>query len=351
MNYNLENMDMLQQGQNVDNHLPKEILQYAVGALLYTPAFHPKIVETIRNHTYPHLKTWAFCLEDSMADEAVEAASDSLVASLYQLAELVSSGQCAKESLPLIFIRVRHADQITELFAKLKDIDWLLTGFIAPKFECSNMMGYLTAIEQINETSGHVIYLMPILESQRVIFLESRHDELLGIRKALQASAKYILNVRVGGNDFCNQFGLRRSLTESIYDMGLIKDILVDILNVFGRDFVVSAPVWEYFGNEDDHAWQVGLEKELRQDRLNGFVGKTAVHPSQLLSIQQSLMIDEADYQDALQIMNWQDERFGVSKGVQIQRMNEVRVHQQWAKKTLALASIYGVKRNGRHDE
>ena len=174
--------------------------------------------------------------------------------------------------------------------------------------------------------------------------------ELLSIREALLEMKDEILNVRVGGNDFCNLFGLRRSIDQSVYEIGVIAEVLMDIFNIFGRDFVVSGPVWEYFGLNKGAAWQRGLERELQADRLNGFIGKTAVQPTQLRPIQQALIVDEADYLDAQQVLNWQNECLGVCKGVQIERMNEKRVHQQWAQKMVALANVYGVKRNTDHE-
>lgn len=349
MKYHFEEIDMYKPGIVLGSQSAKEILQYAVGALLYTPASHPKIVDTLLENAYPDLKSWAFCLEDSLTDQASEQAAELLVHSLQHLAECVQNGQSSAENLPLIFIRVRSPQQIEKLFTRLADIDWLLSGFIAPKFETSNMLAYLASMRQINTNSTHMLYLMPILESQSIIYKESRMTELLALQKALAADKDQILNIRVGGNDFCNLFGLRRGISQCVYDIGVIADVLSDIMNVFGRDYVVSGPVWEYFGTEKGGAWQLGLENELRADRLNGFIGKTAVHPTQLRPIHRSLIVDEADYLDAQQILNWQDENLGVCKGVQIERMNEQRVHQQWARKILALANVYGVKRTVNH--
>ncbi len=350
MKYLFEEIDMYQHGTTVSHLTPKDILQYAVGALLYTPASYPKIVDTLLENTYPDLKSWAFCLEDSLTDQAAEQAADSLIYSLHQLAQSIQSGACPTERVPLIFIRVRSAGQMEALYAALADIDWLLSGFIAPKFERSNMLDYTAALRRVNHLSSHVLYLMPILESQAIIYKESRMAELLSIREALLEMKDEILNVRVGGNDFCNLFGLRRSIDQSVYEIGVIADVLMDIFNIFGRDFVVSGPVWEYFGLNKGAAWQRGLERELQADRLNGFIGKTAVHPTQLRPIQQALIVDEADYLDAQQVLNWQNECLGVCKGVQIERMNEKRVHQQWAQKMVALANVYGVKRNTDHE-
>lgn len=350
MKYHFEKLDMVMQGIELNIETPKEILQYAVGALLYTPASYPKIVETLLEQTYPDLKSWAFCLEDSLTDQAADQAAEQLIASLKRLADALKNGQCSPDQLPLMFIRVRSAQQMALLFDCLADIDWLLCGFIAPKFERSNMEAYTDVLRQINTHSHHPLYLMPILESPAIIYKESRLTELQAIKKTLDEVQELILNVRVGGNDFCNLFGLRRGVDQEIYQISVIADALGDILNVFGRDHVVSGPVWEYFGAESGAAWQQGLLRELKSDLLNGFIGKTAVHPTQLDPIQRSLVVTEADYLDAQQILNWQDSTLGVRKGVQIERMNEQRVHQQWARKILALAKVYGVKRTSDHE-
>ena len=68
-------------------------------------------------------------------------------------------------------------------------------------------------------------------------------------RKVIK-NKRIVLNIRVGGNDFSNMYGLRRNINQNIYEIGVIRDILVNIINVFGADFVVSGPVWEYFGSD-----------------------------------------------------------------------------------------------------
>lgn len=91
------------------------------------------------------------------------------------------------------------------------------------------------------------------------------------------------MNIRVGGNDFSNLYGLRRNEHQNIYEIGVIRDILANIINVFADTYVVSGPVWEYFKKGSDTAWEKGLRKEIELDLLNGFIGKTCIHPSQLL--------------------------------------------------------------------
>ena len=131
---------------------------------------------------------------------------------------------------------------------------------------------YIDILRKINSGSGQPVYAMPILESSAIADGATRISQLTAIRELLLSAKEYILNVRVGGNDFCNLYGLRRSVNQTIYDVGVVRDILVDIVNVFARDFVVSGPVWEYFENDKNDKWAAGLKKELEFDRINGFI-------------------------------------------------------------------------------
>ena len=105
----------------------------------------------------------------------------------------------------------------------------------------------------------------------------------------MESVQNFILNIRVGVNDLSNIYGLRCDINHTIYDIGVVRKILVDILAVFAKDYVVAGSVWNYFGDEKNTAWADGLKNELALDRLNGFIGKSAIHPSQLPYIFDSL--------------------------------------------------------------
>ena len=77
----------------------KKILQYQIGGLLYMPAFQKNIVEKIKNNSIEKLTSIAFCLEDSIRDDALPEAEETLKSILQNLKNL--------PKLPLIFIRVR----------------------------------------------------------------------------------------------------------------------------------------------------------------------------------------------------------------------------------------------------
>lgn len=319
---------------NINN----EMLPYKVGGLLYTPALNEGIAEKIINHTYDCLTSIAFCLEDSIMDSALYDAEQTLIKTLEKLK--THSDEC---ELPLIFVRVRNPEHLYHMSHLLDEHSNILTGYVLPKFDMSNAQEYIDVIKKLN-IENKKIFAMPILESQMIANKSGRTKILLNIHQLLMEVKEYILNVRVGGNDFCNLYGLRRSANQTIYDIGVIRDILIDIINIFACDFVVSGVVWEYFGLKTDEDWDNGLRCELELDRLNGFIGKTAVHPSQLPVIYESLKVSADDYNDAMSILNWDSDNLGVGKSTEGSRMNEVKCHTQWAKKIKILGDIYGVK-------
>ena len=61
---------------------------------------------------------------------------------------------------------------------------------------------------------------------------------------------------------------------------------------------MVSGVVWEYF-NGTTQKWKIGMRKELQLDRLNGFIGKTVIHPNQIPIVNESLKVRNTDLEDA----------------------------------------------------
>lgn len=316
-----------------------ELLPYQVGGLLYAPAFRSDIVTKIREGGYPGLTSAALCLEDSVRDEALERAEQFLKDILSALEEFQRQGG----TLPLLFVRIRtprHLEHVHRLLAGAGDV---LTGYVLPKFDLSNAGDYAGLMERLCRSDGTPLFYMPILESRMIADAAGRAACLTELKQVCDARRDRILNVRVGGTDLCNLYGLRRSERQTIYDVGVVRDILADIINVFGGDYVVSGPVWEYFGGNPRGAWAEGLRRELELDRLNGFVGKTSIHPCQLPLIQEGMKVSRRDYEDAMRILRWDEETLGVAKGGGGDRMNEVKCHTRWARRVAALAQVYGV--------
>ena len=308
-------------------------LRYSVGALLYSPALNRKITTSILSGQFGNNYSIALCLEDTIADSAVGHALNQMEKTF---ATLHSAFITQNVVLPKIFVRVRNPEQIKEVFHRISPYVDIFTGFIFPKYSVTNADRYNVEFEKVLEESPKEFYMMPILESEDIVDYASR--------PAVDSMKEHVLNVRVGGNDFSNAFGLRRHIDETIYDILPISQLLCDILTVFSRDYVVSGPVWEYYSSSNEE-WADGLKRELKLDVLNGFVGKTVIHPNQIPVVTESLKVKKQDYDDAMEILSWSgDKELLVGGSAQKERMNEVNTHLRWAKRTAALASIYGVQ-------
>jgi citrate lyase beta subunit len=315
----------------------KELLPWKVGSLMYVPALNTGVGEKVCSGAFPDLNSLAFCLEDAITEEGVKKAELQLVKTLAYMAEHWN------ERMPMLFVRVRNCNQFERLPAMLGELTGILTGVIFPKFDLTNAAEYCAITGKIESGKSNPLYIMPILESGSIMHLDSRKRTLLGLRELLDGCRNYVLNIRVGAMDFCNLYGLRRTITQTIYDIAVVKDVLTDILTVFANDYIVSAPVWEYFSNVDgDESWARGMENELQLDMANGFIGKTVIHPSQLPLVKKWLQPTTTDVKDARAVLDWKAGEAGIARSVNGNRMNELATHRKWAKKILILSEIYG---------
>jgi len=314
------------------------IIYYSVGALLYCPANNDSIVTSITSEKFGTKYSLALCLEDTIGDDHVEEAEEKMLESLRAIHR---ESTTSSFYMPKIFIRVRYPEQIKKLCDKLKESLSIITGFIAPKFDLDCADDYINAIKSINSTYDKTLYFMPIFESHAIINLKTRYDVLYSLKEKIDSIEPYILNIRVGGNDLSHAFGLRRHVNESIHDMKPIDSIFSDIITVFGMNYVISGPVWEYYNGLK---WSKGLIKEIQQDLLCGFIGKTVIHPKQIDIVNSALQVSEHDYEDAKSILNWNEDSTNlVSGSCSNERMNEYKTHSNWALKTLFLAEYYGI--------
>lgn len=314
-------------------------LKYKVGALLYSPALNRKVADSIIAEKFYRPYSLALCLEDTIADDSVEFAEKQLGATLKRLLEASSDKNFY---MPMIFIRVRSSEQLLRLWEELANCSELITGFIFPKYSVGNADSYNGAMRTINSEANRTVYMMPILESRDIVEYSTRHTVLSDLKSKIDSVKDIILNIRVGGNDFSNEFASRRHYDETIYDILPISQLLSDILTVFSREYVVSGPVWEFFSS-DNEEWKCGLRNELKLDKVNGFIGKTVIHPKQISVVNEALKVSHKDYEDAKKILNWDETGLQVGKSFTGERMNEVKTHINWAYKTITLAEIYGV--------
>lgn len=105
-------------------------------------------------------------------------------------------------------------------------------------------------------------------------------------------------------------------------------------------DYIVSGPVWEYYNGEN---WDTGLCREIKDDQLCGFIGKTVIHPKQIELVYSAYKVPKKDLDDAKAILNWNEDSHSlVSGSTAKERMNEYKTHSRWALKTILLAEAYG---------
>lgn len=339
-----EHIKLHMQPQVWNKRSGKEVLQYVVGSLLYMPATTTKIGNEIVQGRYAHLKTMVLCLEDSIGDDMVRRAELSVVEVAETLKAALECGQLTIDNLPLIFIRVRETGQMKHLKTLLGDKLSIFTGFIVPKFNQHNCESYIEEFMDVINDLEEDFYMLPIIESKEAMYRQLRMANLIKINSELKRISDHVLNIRVGAADFCNIYGIRRDIHSTLYDINVVANCLSDIMNVFGRNYVVSSGVWEYFGKERNMDWDLGLQRELRLDKLNGFIGKTCIHPTQLPVVQEHLIVPYENYQDAICILGMSHGVQGVIKGYGANKMNESKTHSKWARRVLGLASIYGVR-------
>ena len=315
------------------------LLYYSVGALLYSPANNETIVDSIINQKFGTKYSLALCLEDTIRDDCVAEAENKLIDSINRLYMHTTQSEFY---LPKIFIRVRTAQQITSLYKALGENTALISGFILPKFSLENADEYIQEIIKVNEHAKNPVYTMPIYESSSIIDLRCRYDILYALKDKLATIEDRVLNIRVGGNDLCHIFGFRRHSNESIHQIRPIANIFSDIITVYGMDYVVSGPVWEYYNGD---SWESGLYHEIADDQLCGFTGKTVIHPNQIAVVNEAYKVSRKDYEDANAVLDWDSKSHKlVAANVGKERMNEYKTHFNWAMRTRFMAESFGIK-------
>lgn len=354
----------------------KQLLSYAVGAALYMPALRPTIAEDILNGKIRGLVSLVIDLEDAVGDNLVQEAERLLEETMRKLHFYIREGLLPADKLPLLFIRVRSEEQLVRMLNALSPEIHLVTGFAFPKFSAVSGEGYLRLLEAHNRNKpagAPALYGMPILETPEILYRESRLEELLEIRKLLIRYKEYVLNVRIGATDFSSIYGLRRNPDMTIYDIGVIRDCITDIINIFGRldnSFVIAGPVWEYFKSdrvfkprlretpfeemmgEDGlrlrlsyiNRYVDGLIREVAFDKENGIIGKTIIHPTHLQPVQSLYVVTHEEYFDALSIIeNSAGGDTGVMKSRYENKMNEIKPHLNWSRRIMNRAKVFGV--------
>ncbi|MFD8705954.1 HpcH/HpaI aldolase/citrate lyase family protein [Kitasatospora sp. NPDC059648] len=352
------------------------VLATALGGTLYSPATRPALAADIRKQAARGVVSMVLCLEDAIADHEVDAGERNLVG---QITDLVNDFTDCAQDHPLLFIRVRTAEQILDLAERLGPAVGLLSGFVLPKFTAEGGGAYLAALAAAEAATGRRLFAMPVLESPELAHLETRREQLFGIAELLAAHRDRVLAVRLGVTDLCSAYGLRRSPDLTAYDVALVAAAIGDVVNVLGRadgtGYTVTGPVWEYFPVQErmfkpqlrrtpfaesagtarasgeevrrriiEHDLD-GLIREVELDRTNGLLGKTCIHPSHVPAVHALSVVTHEEYCDARDILRQEQGGGGVLRSAYTNKMNEARPHRAWAERVLLRAEVFGVAR------
>ncbi|MFE7704566.1 HpcH/HpaI aldolase/citrate lyase family protein [Streptomyces sp. NPDC057486] len=345
---------------------PARILSAALGATLYSPATRPRLADDILKQAGRGVVSMVLCLEDSIDDSEVSDAEENLVR---QFADLAARGA----EVPLLFIRVREPEQMTDLVQRLGSSVRLLSGFVLPKFTEERGLPFMEALTKAETAGGQRLFAMPVLESPELLHLETRAATLQGIVRTVSMYRDRVLALRLGVTDFCSAYGLRRAPDMTAYDVQLVAAVIADVVNVLGRadgtGFTITGPVWEYFrlqermfkpqlrrspfleGRADglrttliEHDLD-GLLREIELDRANGLLGKTCIHPSHVAPVHALSVVSHEEFSDARDILRPERVGGGVMRSAYTNKMNEVKPHRAWAERTLQRAEVFGVAR------
>ena len=286
---------------------------HRLGASLYVPAVHPKLECALLGRAYPGVRSLIACTEDSIAEHQLETA-------LLRISEVL--GELPNRSVgPLRFIRPRNREVLQALLA-MPGIE-RVHGFVLPKADHHSLPGYLRVLGMRD------FALMPTLETAATFELSA----MRALRKMLLAPASKArcLALRIGGNDLLALLGMRRPRNVSIYQtpIGALIPQLVMCFKPHG--FQLTGPVFDYLEGFDT------LLAEAQQDRYMGLVGKTAIHPSQVSTIESVFQVCDREMAAAQALLGHASSAVLKFDGA----MLEHAVHSDWAR---------GVLRRGRTD-
>jgi citrate lyase beta subunit len=356
----------------------RRLVATALGATLYAPGTRPALAADVRRQAAAGVTSMVLCLEDAIGDDEVAAAEDNVVAAFAELAGEPFAADAGGP--PMLFVRVRTADQIPALARRLgRDASALLAGFVLPKFgEEDGGQAALAAVLRAADRLGRRLWAMPVLETPQVINRETRVETLLAVRRIIDKHADAVLAVRLGATDLSGLFGLRRDRDVTVYDLAVVRDCIADVVNICARggDHVVTGPVWEYFaaserlfvsslrvtpfeqadlveGSEDGARMRrrlvsADLDRLIREvvlDKANGLLGKTVIHPRHVPAVHALLVVTHEEYEDALTVLD--SSGGGVRRSRYANKMNELGPHRPWAEALLRRARAFGVLREG----
>ena len=281
------------------------------GACLYLPATHPALKHVADGKAKWSVRVATVCMEDALHDSEVETG-------LSRINAMTASDSAAA---PRLFLRPRSLEMLRKLVTTLSLDVW--SGFVLPKLTAENASDWLGVCE------GSGFALMPILETADV-FDPFRLRDLVAVLEQ-PPTRQQISVVRIGGTDLFAALGTRRPQSGTIYDSLIGPTVRQTACLLFSRGFEVSAPVCERIAPSPDFL------REARMDVEAGFVGKTAVHPSQVLAINRAFQVTSSELDIANRVLAGEAAVFATA-GL----MSESRPHRRWAKRIVLRSQVFG---------
>ena len=348
----------------------------ALGAVLYGPATSPTFGARLLARHWPEVTAAVICLEDAIGDDRVAEGEERIGAMLDAVAAELAEGR-PRESLPFLFVRVRGPEHLEHLLERWGPLADGLDGFVLPKVTVASATRYLSLVrgagrDRAGRGAGPC-WGLPILEGPDVAHRERRLDTLLGLRELFADHRDVIPGARIGATDLSGHWGLRRTRDFTVYDVGVVRDVISDAVNVLagpGGVPAISGPVWEYIREdavfkpplrETPFREELGAEgielrrkllssaidgllRETMLDGINGLHGKTVIHPSHVTVVDAAHAVSHEEYGDAQAILT-AGGAGGVEGAGSAGRMNEPKPHARWAERTLVRARAFGVLR------
>lgn len=276
------------------------------------PAVHPKL-DAVLSGSVHGLRVAVIDLEDSVPGDRV---NDS-VRIVRQLGNKPSATGLS------VYVRPRTPDQLRLLVGDGDNYCWC--GYVLPKVSLANLDAWLSPI------AGGQSRLMPILESADLFCPGALHELCDTILQ--RVSSERIDAFRLGGTDLLGVVGTRRPRGKGIYESVVGPALLHAAGYLLSRKLPVSGPVCEMLSPDEL------MFGEIRQDVENGFIGKTAINPLQVVAINAGFAVDPEDVVEAKAILE-PDRAVFASRGA----MCEASPHAGWARRVLERHRTFGLK-------
>ncbi|DAB29909.1 MAG TPA: hypothetical protein CFH84_06830 [Sulfurimonas sp. UBA12504] len=282
-----------------------------LGATLFVPFVHKDREAIACGEKYPQLGSMVLETEDGVNAAAFSEVSQSLQVFLQNI----------KTPKPYLFIRPRNAAFLQELlaFEGIEKVD----GFILPKFSLTNAAEYLELLKERD------FLFMPSIEGDELF----EQSKLLQLREILLPYKKQIPLVRFGLEDMLRQLGMRRECKESVFDMSAPASVLGVFIAAFKSvGFAISGGVYPCFSDME------GFERDVKRDLKEGLFSKTIIHPLQIEILNRLYRVDEAAFDESLQIYMSDEAAFA-----QNAKMAETATMMPHAIEIIKRAQVYGL--------